>query len=282
MPSRSTEDPAAPDRPRVVIVDDEPLARDCVRLALAATSAEVVAECGDGREAVETIRSLKPDIVFLDVQMPEWDGFQVVEEVGVGDMPVVVFVTAFNAHALRAFDVHALDYVLKPFDDARLLEAFERARSLVADRKHGELGRRLSQFLQDLQAGAEARDPSVTREADTPTVRDAPYVTRFTVRDDGRARFVPAQSVDWIEAQHNSILLHVGDITHKLRGSLRELTERLDPRTFVRVHKSAMVNVERIRELQPWFGGDYVAILQNGAKVKVSRRRVSALLRPMA
>lgn len=285
MPSRSTERTQNIERPRVVIVDDEPLARDCIRLVLAGTAADVVAECGDGREAVDVIQSVRPDIVFLDVQMPALDGFQVVEQVGVHEMPVVVFVTAFNAHALRAFDVHALDYVLKPFDDARLLEAFDRATSRVADRKHGELGRRLSQFLQDLQAG-EGPDHSPTMPDELSGLaveaRDPAHVTRFTVREDGRARFIPVQSVDWIEAQHNSILLHVGENTHRLRGSLRELTERLDPRTFVRVHKSAMVNVERIRELQPWFGGDYVAILHNGTKVKVSRRRVAALLRPMA
>lgn len=286
MPSASTESTA--ERARVVIVDDEPLARDCIRLALASAPADVVAECGDGRSAVDVIRQVKPDVVFLDVQMPEWDGFQVVQQVGVREMPVVVFVTAYNAHALRAFDVHALDYVLKPFDDARLLEAFERARALVADRKHGALGRRLSEFLRDLQA--EIPPDESARDAEAPSsdpVTQSPngagrFVTRFTVRADGRARFIPAHAVDWIEAQHNNIVLHTSDAAHKVRGSLRELEARLDPRIFVRVHKSAMVNVDRIRELQPWFGGDYIAILQSGVKVKVSRRRVAALLRPMA
>ena len=284
---------------RVVIVDDEPLARDCMRIALRdAPSVAVVAECGDGSSAVEAIRRHSPDVVFLDVQMPGLDGFGVLERIDAARMPVIVFVTAFDSHAIRAFEVNALDYVLKPFSDERLLAALDRARETIHERRHGELGRRLAAFVQDWQAtqlgrgleyaagssptrASDAGD-SVTGDASTSERTGKSYIARFAVRADGRVRFVLAADVDWIEADGNYMVLHVGNVNHRLRASLGGLTEGLDPKQFVRIHRSVIVNVERIREVQPWFGGDYIAILHTGAKLRVSRLRAPQLLRPTA
>jgi two-component system LytT family response regulator len=289
---------------RVVIVDDEPLARDCMRLALhTSPDVAIVAECGDGAAAVEAIRRHSPDIVFLDVQMPGLDGFAVLERLETAAMPVVVFVTAYDAHAIRAFEVNALDYVLKPFPDERLLAALDRARSAVLERRHGELGRRLAAFVRDWQSGgyaertpdadeipapvtaspaAEALGDRRRAGAESPRGEATSYIGRFAVRADGRVRFVAAGDIDWIEADGNYMVLHVGDARHRLRASLAALTEGLDPKRFVRIHRSVIVNVDRIREVQPWFGGDYIAILRTGAKLKVSRLRAAQLLRPTA
>jgi two-component system LytT family response regulator len=289
---------------RVVIVDDEPLARDCMRLALrGAHGVELLAECCDGASAVDAIRHHAPDIVFLDVQMPGLDGFAVLDQIEPAMMPVVVFVTAFDSHAIRAFEVNALDYVLKPFPDERLLAALDRARSAIQERRHGELGRRLAAFVQDWQAGALDRGPTLAAanpsalppshqersdgvDEDEPVNEPRPgqtsYIGRFAVRSDGRVRFVSAGDVDWIEADGNYMVLHVGQAQHRLRASLAGLTAGLDPKRFVRIHRSVIVNIERIREVQPWFGGDYIAILHTGAKLRVSRLRAAQLLRPTA
>jgi len=290
----------------VLIVDDEPLARDCMRLALhGLPGVTIVAECGDGASAVEAICRLGPDVVLLDVQMPGLDGFAVLEQLDVATMPVVVFVTAFDSHAIRAFEVHALDYVLKPFPDDRLVAALDRARATIQERRNGELGRRLAEFVQRWQAGAlvaapdslgaesspasggsiDRLDASSDPEHDVSEPRPpgaASYIGRFAVRSDGRVRFVAAADVDWIEADGNYMVLHVGETSHRLRASLARLTEGLDPKRFVRIHRSVIVNVERIREVQPWFGGDYIAILRTGAKLRVSRLRAPQLLRPTA
>jgi two-component system LytT family response regulator len=294
---------------RVLIVDDEPLARDCMRLALRGVpGVKIVGECGDGASAVEAIRRHSPDVVFLDVQMPGLDGFAVLERIEAATMPVVVFVTAFDSHAIRAFEVHALDYVLKPFPDERLIAALDRARAAIQDRRNGELGRRLAEFVQRWQGGTlatgleplgsgvtattpsggasiERLDPSIEAEHEVvePRRAGAPsYIGRFAVRSDGRVRFVAAADVDWIEADGNYMVLHVGETRHRLRASLAGLTEGLDPKQFVRIHRSVIVNVDRIREVQPWFGGDYIAILRTGAKLRVSRLRAPQLLRPTA
>ena len=303
--------PSAVGTVRVLIVDDEPLARDCMRLALRGVpDVKIVAECGDGASAVNAIRRHSPDIVFLDVQMPGLDGFAVLERIETATLPVVVFVTAFDSHAIRAFEVHALDYVLKPFPDERLIAALERARAAIQERRHGELGRRLAEFVQNWQAGSFSVPgdalgatpqaptgggaPRLTERLDASTEAEhevaesqrvgatTSYIGRFAVRADGRVRFVAAADVDWIEADGNYMVLHVGETQHRLRASLAGLSEGLDPKQFVRIHRSVIVNVERIREVQPWFGGDYIAILRTGAKLRVSRLRAPQLLRPTA
>ena len=272
---------------RVLIVDDDSPARDSMRAALRnARGVEVVGECADGTAAVEAIQRHSPDVVFMDVEMPGLNGFDVLDRIDTTTMPVIVFVTALDSHAVRAFEVKALDYVLKPFADERLIAAMDRARALIQDRRNGELGRRLVNFVRDWQSGSRERNAELAVEFEKPATdlpRATPaFIRRFAVRSDGRVRFVPATDVDWIEADGNYMLLHVGDAQHRLRASLAGLTEELDPKQFVRIHRSVIVNVGRIREVQPWFGGDYIALLQTGAKLRVSRLRAASLLRPTA
>ena len=259
---------------RAVIVDDEPLARDCIRIALQKQEGvEVVAECADGAEAVDAIRRCRPDLVFLDVQMPGLDGFGVVERVGVERMPAVVFVTAFDAHALRAFEVHAADYVLKPFDDARFGDALRHARRHLRAEAGESLRRSLRALLREVgdAGGAGEAEPVPARP-----------VSRLMVQAEDRIRFVRVDEVDWFEAAGNYVRIHAGRQQHMVRLPISRLVEQLDPARFVRIHRSTVVNLDRIREVQPWFGGDYVAILQDGQQLRISRRYRDSLLRPMA
>lgn len=257
---------------RVLIVDDEPLARDCVRLALrSAPGVELLDDARDGPEAVRAIRRLRPDVVFLDVQMPGADGFSVIEQVGAAQMPAVVFVTAYDRHALRAFDVHALDYVLKPFENPRLLEALERARDRLNSRYDGELARKLAALVLARSSNA---IPASAPDA-------LPYVQRFTVRHHESIRFVATDDVDWIEADGNYAVLHAGSQTYRIRLTLQAIERQLNPRRFARIHRSTIVNLSRVREIQPWFGGDYIALLHGGRKLRVSRTRAGPLLQPM-
>jgi two-component system LytT family response regulator len=257
---------------RILIADDEPLARDCVRLALrGAPDLELLDDCRDGAEAVQAIRRAHPDVVFLDVQMPGIDGFSVIERVGVEHMPEVVFVTAYDTHAIRAFEVHALDYVLKPFENTRLLAALERARERRRSRQDGELARGLAALLGGRSMGDRRPDPHT----------DPQFVERFTVRQDDRIQFVSAEEVDWIEAEGNYAVLHAGAAAHRIRLTLQAIERQLDPRRFARIHRSTIVNLGQVREIQPWFGGDYIAILQGGRKLRVSRTRAGPLLQPM-
>jgi two-component system, LytTR family, response regulator len=253
---------------RLVVVDDEPLARMGMRDLLARDpELEVVAQCADGREAVTAILGLKPDLVLLDVQMPEMDGFEVVREVGAQRMPCVVFVTAFDRFALRAFDVAAVDYLLKPFDDERFATAMARAKRTVRDAEVGELGRRLVGLI---GGGEEPCSPS---ESPAPGV----YASRLMVKSTGRTLFLRVDEIDWIEADDYYVRLHVGGKAHLLRESMSSLEARLDPGRFFRVHRSAIVNLDRIREVQFLFRGEHVAILHDGTRLKVTRGRLDRL-----
>ena len=256
---------------RALIVDDEPLGRDCIRLALAAhDDVIVVGECESGEEAIEAIERHSPDLLFLDIQMPGVDGFGVIERLGPERMPLIVFVTAHDVHALRAFSVHAFDYLLKPFDNERFAEAVARARTQLTTVAAGEFGRRLQTLLADVQSNA--ADP-IDSESRSGTI------LRFAVKDDDRMRFVRADEVDHFEAAGNYVRLHLKDRQYEIRATLRTLATGLDPGRFVRVHKSSIVNLERVREVQPWFGGDYVAILHSGVQIRVSRTYARELLR---
>jgi two-component system, LytTR family, response regulator len=233
---------------RALIVDDEPLARDTLRLLLRDDAeVELVGECS-GADAIALIEKTPPDILFLDVQMPEVNGFDVLEAIGTDAVPGVVFVTAYDEYAVRAFDVHAVDYLLKPFDDARF------ARALARVKARARLGK------------PDERLP--------PLIRDHWQLQRrFVVRARDRMLVVPADEVDWIEAADYYASLHVGPKTHLVRQSLTELAQRLDPEHFVRVHRSAIVNVDRVREIQRLEHGDCVLVLGDGAQVKLSRTR---------
>lgn len=267
MPDRRS-DAAAPTALRVLIVDDEPVARSRIRLVLEEVEdVRITAECGDGPRAVRAIRAGDPDLVFLDVQMPGLGGFEVIDAVGVDRMPMVIFVTAYDEHALKAFEVHAFDYLLKPFDDDHLLGVLARARDRLRADRDRSLGHRLAALLGN---GGAATVPAAART----TVR------HFTVKDEERFRFVPASAVDWIEAAGNYVRLHSEGGTYRIRSTLGGLEERLDPTRFVRIHRSTIVNLDRVREVQPWFSGDYLAILATGDQLRVSRTYRDALLRP--
>jgi two-component system LytT family response regulator len=202
--------------------------------------------------------------------MPEVDGFEVLESVGLAAMPEVIFVTAHEQYTLRAFEVHALDYVLKPFDQERLWTAVEHARARVTEGRDAAFADRLASLLEELRSGPPGV-PGATREA--------PYARRLTVRKGDRTRFVRLEDVDWIEAARNYVQLHVGEESYLVRTSLKGLLQRLDPALFVRIHRSAVVNLERIREVQPWVGGDYVVLLEDGQTLRVSRTYRDRLLR---
>jgi two-component system LytT family response regulator len=239
---------------RVIVVDDEPPAREAIRMVLAGMpEVEVMEDCGDAASAVSAIKRLMPDLVLLDIQMPDADGFDVIDAVGADAMPPVVFVTAYDYHALRAFEVHALDYVLKPFGDARLRDAVTRARRWIAA-EAGDWQNALRSVLDDMSAGAARR-----------------YARRLLVRRDESLVFIRTEQIDWIEASRNKMLLHLGDHVFEIRSTLKALVERLDPSRFVQIHRSTVVNVDRIAEIQPWFAGDHLAILVGGKQLRVSR-----------
>jgi two-component system, LytTR family, response regulator len=238
---------------RTIIVDDEPLARQRVRQLLdGEPDIEIVAECGTGAEAVTAIRSSRPDLLFLDIQMPELDGFDVMSAVGPGTVPVVIFVTAYDQFAVRAFETHALDYLLKPFDDERFEATLERARSTVRQHREGDLDRRMRALLQEVRPARE-------------------YLQRLSVRTGMRTVLVRAAEIDWLEAEGKYVRLHVGPRTHLIRDTLTRLEEALDPSLFRRVHRSTIVNLERVREIDTLFQGDCVLILQDGTRLNAGR-----------
>jgi two-component system LytT family response regulator len=238
---------------RTLIVDDESLARERLRqLLLAEPEIELLGECADGNEAVAALREKKPDLVFLDIQMPELDGFGVLEAIGSEMTPVIVFVTAYDKFALRAFEVHAADYLLKPFDRERFQTALRRALERVKHRD-SDVQQKQTALLTEL------RPPAKMPE-------------RLAVKSGGRVVFVKVSDIDWIEAAHNYVELHVGKESHLLRETLNAIEARLSPEKFARISRSAIVNIERVKELQPLFHGEYTVTLQNGTRVTLSRR----------
>jgi len=247
---------------RVVVADDEPLARRrMVRLLRDHDDeVDVVAVCETGAHAVEAIRATRPDLVFLDVQMPELDGFEVLERVG-GELPAVVFVTAHDRYALRAFEVHALDYLLKPFDVERFNRALERGRSQVARRGEGVSRAGLEALLEQL---ARDRGPA-------PAPRPRRWLDWVMVKTRGRVEFVRTADIDWIEAEGNYVRLHAGKKAWLVREKIGALEERLDPDAFLRVHRSSIVQVDRMAELHPMVAGDGILVLRDGTQVKLSR-----------
>jgi two-component system LytT family response regulator len=243
---------------RVLIVDDEPLARQGLRELIRKDSElECIGECADGQAAVEAIESLKPDLVLLDVQMPEIDGFGVIRAVGPEQMPPIIFVTAYEEFALQAFRVHALDYLVKPFTDAALAAALNRAKKLVRD---GQL-QQLTAQLSDLVAQTPRPQP----------------LSRITVRVAQRVQVVRVADIDWIEAADYCAKLHVGGTVHVVRLSLGALERLLDPATFVRVHRSAIINLERLKEIIPDSTGDGIVVLVDGTRVRLARSRKAAV-----
>ncbi len=246
---------------RTVIVDDESLGRERMRQLLQGEpEIEIAGECGDGRAAVEMIRDLVPDLVFLDVQMPELDGFGVLAALGPEPLPVVVFVTAHDQFALRAFEVHAIDYLLKPFDRERFRKALDRALNEVRSRAGGGLDQRLTALLKEIKPAAKPVD-------------------RLAVKTGDRVLLIKVAELDWIKAADNYVELHRGRETHLLRETLNALEARLPAEDFVRISRSVIVNRERVRELKPLFSGEYTVTLENGTELGLSRGYRDALVR---
>ena len=257
---------------RALLVDDEPLARERVKRFLAREAdVELIAECADGVEALRMIRKLHPDLVFLDIQIPERDGFGVLEDLGAAEMPpAIIFITAYDRYAIRAFEFHALDYLLKPYNQERFQRAVERAREQIkqsragrpADHRAAEaLDQRLISLLENLKSG------------------QPKYLERLMIKGDGRVFFLRTDELDWIEAEGNYVRLHTrGRETHLMRETMTGLEQRLDPEKFLRIHRSTLVNIERIKELQPMFGGEYTVVLRDGTELTLSRTYRDRLL----
>jgi len=265
--------PLAGARVRVIIVDDEPTARRGVRLLLERDgSVDIVGEAASGPEAIDLIHRENPDLAFLDVQMPGGDGFEVLAKLDPAATPVVIFVTAYDEHALRAFEVSAVDYLLKPYDDARLNAALLRGKDEVRRRKTDSVNSRLTQLLDYLQqngARAESAKP------------DAPN-DRILLRSSGEIFFLKAEEIDWIEADGDYMKFHVAGRTHLMRETMARLEARLEPQRFIRIHRSTIVNLDRLRKLSPSFAGEYVVVLSDGTKLKLSRgyhERIAAVMK---
>ncbi len=238
---------------KTLIVDDEPLARDRVKRFLRDVSdIRVIGECGNGVEAIEAIKEHKPDLVFLDIQMPEKNGFEVVKALDPKTMPSVIFVTAYDQYALQAFDVHALDYLLKPFNRERLQRAVAHARDQIEHKSLGNIDERLASLIADIRG-------------------EKKYLERLVVKSVGRVFFLKTDEIDWIEAAGNYVKLHTGKESHMIRETMNGLEAKLNPEKFLRIHRSTVVHIDRIKELHPMFSGDYAVILRNGTELALSR-----------
>jgi two-component system LytT family response regulator len=248
---------------RAAIVDDEPLARRRIRNLLAeADDVDVIAECANGRTAIASLEASPPDLLFLDIQMPEIDGFDVLQAIGVGHIPAVIFVTAYDQFALRAFEAHALDYLLKPFDDERFAAALGRARERIRQQQGGDLDRRLQALLENVRG-------------------DRGYLRRLVVPSGHRSIFVRTEHIDWIEAERNYIRQHEGAKTYLLRENLSRIAPSLDPAMFCRIHRSTIVNIDRIQAVETLFHGEYLVVLEDGTKLtsgRSYRRSLHALM----
>lgn len=239
---------------RCLVVDDEPLGRErIVSLLRTIPDAEVIGESDTGGAAIAAVEKLAPDLLFLDVQMPEVDGFGVLTALRGIYMPAVIFVTAYDEYALKAFEVHAQDYLLKPFDADRFHSAFRRAAERIRNERASDSNERLLALLQGIE-------------------RDRPRRARVPIRSGGSVFFLSVEEIDWIEAADNYVRIHARGDVHLLRQTLQRMEESLAPNVFVRIHRSAIVNVDRIKEIQPWFSGEYVVLLRDGTKLQTSRR----------
>ena len=242
---------------KVLIADDEALARDGIRLRLRdAPDVDVIGEAGDGPEAARRIKALKPDLLFLDIQMPGFDGFEVLRRVAPVHLPAVIFATAYDRYALQAFEAHAVDYLLKPFGSARFNEALQWARRT--------LGR------EEALEAAHRRTAGVIEPGPQSPVAGG-YLRRLTVKDGRRFLLLKVEDVDWIEAASNYVELHSRGRSYLIRTTLTELSETLDPAMFARIHRSTIVNLDRVKEITLGDGGDFVVWLQDGAGLRLSR-----------
>jgi len=238
---------------RALIADDEALARKLIRRMLKDDrDLEVIGECSDGKETVAMIRKESPDVVFLDVQMPEMDGFAVLESIGIERLPEIIFTTAYEQYAIRAFELHALDYLLKPFDHARFKDAIKYAKERFRSERQNEGRMQISALLESIKNKPQ-------------------YLDRLMIKAGGRITFLNTDEINWIEADDKYVHIHTGKISPMVRQTLSAMETQLDPRKFRRIHRSAIVNVERIKELQPLFSGEHSILLEDGTKRTLSR-----------
>jgi two-component system LytT family response regulator len=249
---------------RAIVVDDEPLGRRGVVARLKRRAdVEIVAQCASGREAVEAIASHRPDLVFLDVQMPGMDGFAVLQRLPPAPRPHIIFVTAFDQHALRAFEAHALDYLLKPIDDERFNEALDRAVSAIRRETESEVGRRIVRLV----GSAPVRD----------VVAGKWHAERYAVRTKGRVVFVRYSEIDWVEAEGDYVRIHAGKNSWLVRERIKRVERELGPRRFARIHRSTIVSLDRVQELRTFETGDGVVVLRDGTELRVGRSYRAAL-----
>jgi two-component system LytT family response regulator len=238
---------------RTIISDDEPLAREKLRILLASEAGiRIVAECRDGRQTINALQTYKPDLLLLDIQMPGADGFQVLSSIPADNMPLVVFTTAYDQYAIRAFEIHAVDYLLKPFDHERLHKAIERTRTEFLKTTDREMTQRILDLLADTKA-------------------ESRVANRLVIKAAGRVVFLDLEEIDWVEAAANYVKLHVGKESYLLREAIGHISQRLDPDRFLRIHRSTIVNVRRIKELQPCNSGEYILVLKDGKELSCSR-----------
>jgi two-component system LytT family response regulator len=238
-------------RIRALVIDDERLARNfLLEMLREDEEVEVIGECLNGLEAIEAIQTHAPDLIFLDVQMPELGGFDVLEAIAAEKMPFIIFVTAYDQHAVRAFEVNALDFLLKPFDRKRFRVAWQKAKARIQRERNELLDQRILSLLQDLKPN---------------------YLERLVLKTNGRIFFLETEEVDWIGADGNYVSIHSGEKSYLLRDSISSLDAQLDPKKFLRIHRSAIVKIDRIQELQPLFHGDYRVIMRNGTELTLSR-----------
>jgi two-component system LytT family response regulator len=250
---------------RVLIADDEPLARESLRSMLSAEAdVHVVGEFGDGDSALAGVRRLAPDLVFLDIDMPARDGIAVVRALAAEGGPPVIFVTAHPRHAPEAWEVRALDYLVKPFGLERFREAFHRARALIREGRQREESAELIDLIDELRDDQRRADRLLEG-------RERRYLERFTVKSGKRVLFLRAEEIDWFEAAGNYVRLHRGAEGYLIRETMQALEQNLDPSRFLRIHRSTIVNLDRVKELHPWFAGDYLVFLQDGTELKLSR-----------
>ena len=257
---------------RVLIVDDEPLARQGLKLRLQAhDDVEIVGECTNGLDAVTTIPQENPDLVFLDIQMPELNGFQVIHKLRElkQPMPLIIFVTAYDSYAIKAFDIHALDYVLKPIDDVRLEQALGRVRTYIDAQQSESHTSKLVNLVADL-TGDDCEEILRKLAAGEP-VETSPYPDVLSIKDGSEVTRVPVSNIQWVDAAGDYMCVHAGEGMHIMRKTMKELEKSLNPKTFIRVHRSAMVNINFVKKLVSHVSGEYHLILQNDTELKVSR-----------
>ena len=239
---------------RVLIVDDEPLGREMLdRMLESYDEVEIVGNAKNGSEAVVAINSLQPDLIFLDIQMPDFDGFAVLNDIPKENQPAVIFVTAYDEYALRAFEIHALDYLLKPYNRRRFEESFGRALKLLSDHQPISINKEIMSLLSE-------------------NVPSEQFIERVIIKLDGRVFFLKTEELVWVEAEGHYVLLHTLEKKYIFREGISKLEQKLNPRTFRRISRSAIINLDFVRELQPWAHGNYRVVLKNGIKLKLSQR----------